>query len=366
VDEPPVLVDWPPWNHTFGGNHDFNLVLYNGGSFYIDEGKPLPGAIAATVRNLREIAPTIYFNVPKGFEALLPHLREDEALRRHFFSRLKLLFYAGAGLSKPIWDAYRDLAVATLGHPIAMTTSLGSTETSPGALINVREADRPGIVGVPHRGVELKLAPNAGKLEARLRGPNIMPGYWRRPDLSQSAFDAEGFYLIGDALRLAEPNNFAAGFEFDGRLAEDFKLATGTWVSVGPLRAHFVGEFDPLIKDAAVAGHDRDDIGMLVFPDEEATRKLAPHLPAAAPFADLLVDDRVKDAFQERLAALARKATGSSTRVTRIALLADPPSIDLGEATDKGSLNQRAVLANRSADVEALYAPEAKPHVVRL
>jgi feruloyl-CoA synthase len=193
-----------------------------------------------------------------------------------------------------------------------------------------------------------------------------MPGYWRRSDLSQSAFDAEGFYLIGDALRLAEPNNFAAGFEFDGRIAEDFKLATGTWVSVGPLRVAFVGEFDPLVKDAVVAGHDRDDVGMLVFPDEDATRRLAPHLPADAPFADVLADGRVKDAFQERLAALARAATGSSTRVTRIALLADPPSIDLGEATDKGSLNQRAVLSNRSADVEALYAPEAKPHIVRL
>jgi feruloyl-CoA synthase len=365
-DEPPVLVDWLPWAHTFGSNHNFGIALYNGGTLYIDEGKPVPSGIGATIANLREIAPTVYFNVPKGFEALLPHLQEDEALRRHFFSRLKLMFYAGAGLSKPVWDAYRDLAVATLGHPIAMTTSLGATETSPAALIAVREVDRPGIVGVPCRGVELKLAPNAGKLEARLRGPNVMPGYWRRPDLSRSAFDEEGFYLIGDALRLAEPNNFAAGFEFDGRVAEDFKLATGTWVSVDPLRVHFVGAFDPLVKDAAVAGHDRDEIGMLVFPDEEATRRLAPHLAADALFADVLADERVKDAFQERLAALAREATGSSTRVTRMALLADPPSIDLGEATDKGSLNQRAVLANRSADVEALYAPEARPRIVRI
>ncbi len=365
-DEPPVLVDWLPWAHTFGSNHNFGIALYNGGTLYIDEGKPIPGGVGATVANLREIAPTVYFNVPKGFEALLPHLQNDEALRRHFFSQLKLMFYAGAGLSKPVWDAYRDLAIATLGHPVAMTTSLGSTETSPAALINVRDADRPGIVGVPHKGVELKLTPNAGKLEARLRGPNIMPGYWRRPDLSQSAFDSEGFYLIGDALRLAEPDNFAAGFEFDGRVAEDFKLATGTWVSVGPLRVEFVGRFDPLVRDAAVAGHDRDEIGMLVFPDEQATRKLAPHLPADAPFADVLADERVKRAFQERLAALASEARGSSTRVTRIALLADPPSIDLGEATDKGSLNQRAVLANRPADVEALYAVEARRHVVRI
>ena len=365
-DEPPVLVDWLPWAHTFGSNHNFGIALYNGGTLYIDEGKPIPAGIAATVANLRDVAPTIYFNVPKGFEALLPHLEADEGLRRQFFSRLKLMFYAGAGLSKPIWDAYRELAIETIGRPVAFTTSLGSTETAPGALIGVRDVDRPGIVGVPHKGVELKLVPNAGKLEARLRGPNITPGYWRRPDLTQNAFDREGFYLLGDALRLAEPNNFAAGFEFDGRVAEDFKLATGTWVSVGPLRVDFVGAFDPLIKDAVVTGHDRDDVGMLVFPDEEATRRLAPHLAPDTPFAEVVVDQMVKDVFQERLAAVARAATGSSTRVTRIALLAEPPSIDLGEATDKGSLNQRAVLANRAADVEALYAPDAAPHVVRI
>jgi feruloyl-CoA synthase len=365
-DEPPVLVDWLPWAHTFGSNHNFGIALYNGGTLYIDEGKPIPAGIGATIANLREIAPTIYFNVPKGFEALLPHLRADDDLRRQFFSRLKLMFYAGAGLSKPIWDAYRELAIETVGRPIAFTTSLGSTETAPGALIGVREADRPGIVGVPHRGVELKLVPNAGKLEARLRGPNITPGYWRRPDLTQGVFDAEGFYLMGDALRLAEPNNFAAGFEFDGRVAEDFKLATGTWVSVGPLRTEFVGRFDPLVKDAAVTGHDRDHVGMLVFPDEVETRKLAPHLAPDTPFEEVLSDQTVKDVFQERLAELAREATGSSTRVTRLALLSTPPSIDLGEATDKGSLNQRAVLANRAADVEALYAPDAAPHVVRI
>ncbi|KAA5603541.1 feruloyl-CoA synthase [Blastochloris sulfoviridis] len=365
-DEPPVLVDWLPWAHTFGSNHNFGIALYNGGTLYIDEGKPVAEGIGATIANLREIAPTIYFNVPKGFEALLPHLEDDIALRRHFFSRLKLLFYAGAGLSKPVWDAYRELAIETVGRPVVFTTSLGSTETSPGALIGVRDADRPGIVGVPHKGVELKLVPNAGKLEARLRGPNITPGYWRRPDLTQTVFDSEGFYLMGDALRLAEPNNFAAGFEFDGRVAEDFKLATGTWVSVGPLRVDFIGKFDPLVRDAVVTGHDRDDVGMLVFPDEAATRKLAPHLEPDTPFAEVVVDQVVKDAFQERLAAIARTATGSSTRVTRIALLAEPASIDLGESTDKGSLNQRAVLANRAKDVEALYAAEIKPHIIRL
>ena len=366
-EEPPVVVDWAPWAHTFGSNSTVGLIIHNGGSLYIDEGKPTPQGIRATVANLREIAPTIYFNVPKGFEALLPYLQADAELRQRFFSRLNMLFYAGAGLSRPTWDGYRELAIAELGRPIPFTTSLGSTETAPSAIINVRpDADRPGIVGVPHRGVELKLVPNAGKWEARLRGPNIMPGYWRRPDLTAAAFDEEGFYKIGDALRLAEPDNFASGFEFDGRVSEDFKLATGTWVSVGPLRLDFIGKFDPWVRDVAVAGHDRDDIGMLVFPNEAEARRLAPHLPPERPFADILVDPAVKQAFRDRLSALAARSTGSSTRVARLALLAEPPSIDLGEVTDKGSLNQRALLANRYADVEALYAIEPKPHVVRL
>ena len=193
-----------------------------------------------------------------------------------------------------------------------------------------------------------------------------MPGYWRRPDLTAAAFDEERFYKIGDALRLAEPGNFASGFEFDGRVGEDFKLATGTWVSVGPLRLDFIGKFDPWVRDVAVAGHDRDDLGMLVFPDEAETRRLAPHLRPQTPFVEVLADPVVKETFRERLSAVAAQSTGSSTRVARLALLAEPPSIDLGEVTDKGSLNQRALLANRYADVEALYASELKPHVVRL
>jgi feruloyl-CoA synthase len=362
----PVLLDWLPWSHTFGSNHNLGIALYNGGTFHIDEGKPMPHGIGATIANLREIAPTVYFNVPKGFEALLPFLREDEALRRTFFSRLKLLFYAGAGLSRPVWDAYQTLAIETIGRVVPMVTGLGATETAPSALMNVRESDRPGIVGMPNKGIELKLVPNAGKLEARVRGPSITPGYWRRPDLTQSAFDEEGFYKLGDALRWAEPNNPAAGFEFDGRVAEDFKLATGTWVSVGPMRLAFVEKFDPLVRDAVATGHDRDDVGMLVFPDEQAVRKLAPHLPRDTPFAEVLADRAVTAVFRERLAAAARNSTGSSSRVARIALQARPPSIDRGEATDKGSLNQRAVLANRAAEVEALYAERAPPHVVTL
>ena len=361
-EEPPVLVEWLPWAHTFGSNSSFGLVLYNGGSFYIDEGRPTPQGIEATIANLREISPTIFFNVPKGFEAVLPYLQSDSALRRKFFSNVRMLFYAGAGLAQPVWDAYQELAIAETGRGIPMTTSLGSTETGPGAIINVSNPVRPGLVGVCHRGVELKLVPNAGKLEARLRGPNIMPGYWRSPELTQTAFDEEGFYKIGDALRLAEPGNFEAGFEFDGRVSEDFKLATGTWVSVGPLRLAFLAHFKPLANDVVIAGHDRDDVGVLVFPDAAEVAKLAPGLP----YAEALHDERVKQAFLELIQGLASKATGSSTRVTRLALLAEPPSIDLGEVTDKGSLNQRALLANRTGDVEALYAVELAPHVVRL
>ncbi|MEX2034327.1 MAG: feruloyl-CoA synthase, partial [Xanthobacteraceae bacterium] len=232
-DEPPVIVDWLPWNHTFGGNHNFNLVLDNGGSLYIDEGKPLPGAIAATARNLKEIAPTIYFNVPKGYEALLPHLHADAELRRNFFSRLKVLFYAGAALQQYVWDALQELSVSTCGERVIFISSIGSTETSPLALACNWDFPTPGNIGLPAPGVELKLVPSEGKLEARLKGPNITPGYWRRPDLTAAAFDDEGYYKIGDALRFVDPADPGKGLLFDGRIAEDFKLASGTWVSVG-------------------------------------------------------------------------------------------------------------------------------------
>jgi feruloyl-CoA synthase len=364
ADEPPVLVDWPPWNHTFGGNHDFNLVLMNGGSFYIDEGKPLPGAIAATVRNLRDIAPTIYFNVPKGFEMLLPHLRSDTALRERFFSRLKVLFYAGAGLAQHVRDELEELAVATTGERIIFLSSLGSTETAPAALACTWETRRVGNIGVPMRGVELKLVPREDKLEARLRGANITPGYWRSPDLTAAAFDEEGFYKIGDALKFENPADPAKGLLFDGRLAEDFKLATGTWVSVGPLRAAFIAHFAPLVRDVVLAGADRDEVTALVFPDLDACRKLAPDLAADMAAPAMLSDRRVTAEFARRLDAFVSVASGTSNRITRLCLLADPPSLDIGEMTDKGSINQRAVLAHRAALVDDLYANMPPPHVI--
>ena len=362
--EPPVLVDWLPWNHTYGSNHNFGLVLDRGGSLYIDEGKPIPGAIAATARNLRDIAPTIYFNVPKGFEMLLPHLAEDRALRERFFSRLKVMFYAGAGLSQPVHDAFQELAVETTGERIMFLTSLGSTETAPAALACSWEAEQIGNIGLPLPGLELKLVPNEGKLETRMKGPNITPGYWRAPALTAAAFDDEGFYKIGDALKFVDAGAPAKGLLFDGRIAEDFKLATGTWVSVGPLRMAVITQCAPLARDVVLAGPDRDDVAALIIPDLEACRKLAPDLPPDAAPAVVLAHPQVRAAFARFLAALSDPRRGTSARVGRAILLAEPPSLDVGEVTDKGSINQRAVLAHRAALVEELYADPPSANVI--
>ena len=362
--EPPVLLDWLPWNHTYGSNHNFGLVLDCGGSLYIDEGKPMPGAIEATARNLRDIAPTVYFNVPKGFEMLLPHLAADRALRETFFSRLKLMFYAGAGLSQHVHDAFQELAVNTVGERIMFLTSLGSTETAPAALACSWESEQIGNIGLPLPGLELKLVPNEGKLETRMKGPNVTPGYWRAPTLTAAAFDEEGFYKIGDALKFADPADPAKGLLFDGRIAEDFKLATGTWVSVGPLRMAFIAHCAPFARDVVFAGPDRDELGALVIPDVEACRKLAADLPPDATAAVVLASPQVRTAFAQLLNALADPSRGTSGRVGRAILLSEPPSLDVGEVTDKGSINQRAVLAHRAALVEELYAEPLSGNVI--
>jgi feruloyl-CoA synthase len=349
---PPVLLDWLPWSHTFGSNHNFGMALVHGGTFHFDAGRPMPGGIEETVANLNEIAPTAYFNVPKGFEALLPHFKSDARLRAKFFSRLKMLFYAGAGLAPEIFHAYRDMAKRETGRAMPFVTGLGATETSPSALMCLMDVDEPGNMGHPMAGVELKLAPVDGKLEARVRAPTVMPGYWRDAELTRQAFDEEGFYRFGDGVRFATPGDPAGGFLFDGRIAEDFKLATGTWVSVGPLRAALISALAPLAKDAVIAGHDRDDVAALIFPDLEACRLLADR-------GDL-ADPKVREAFRKRLAAFAAKASGSANRVERILLLAEPPSLDAGEITDKGSLNQRVVLQSRAGAAATLYDPESE------
>jgi feruloyl-CoA synthase len=355
-ETPPVIVDWLPWNHTFGGNHNFGLVLYNGGTLYIDDGKPLPGLFDRSVRNLREIAPTVYFNVPRGYEELAAWLKRDAALRRTFFSRVAMLFYAGAGLPQPVWDAFDELAVATCGERILWITGLGATETAPLATLANWDSGRAGVIGLPVVGQEMKLVPAGDKLEARFRGPNVTPGYWRQPELTRAAFDEEGYYRMGDAVRLLDRERPEKGLVFDGRLAEDFKLSSGTWASVGPLRARFIAAAAPLAQDVVITGHDRAFIGALVLPRLDQCRTLCARLPQDAPPGAVLSHPAVRARFQDLLDQLAREATGSATRIERALLLDEPPSIDAGEITDKGSINQRAVLERRAALVEELYA----------
>lgn len=362
-DEPPVIVDWLPWNHTFGGNHNIGLTLYNGGSMYLDEGKPMPGGIEETVRNLREISPTVYFNVPKGYESLLPYLREDRALREKFFARLHAMFFSGAALSPFVWNSLDELAVQAKGYRVPMLTGLGATETAPFFMSVNPFTSRSGHVGLPVSGNDAKLLPNNGKLEVRARGPNVMPGYWRRPDLTAAAFDEEGFYKLGDAIKPAVADDFDAGFDFDGRIGEDFKLASGTWVSVGPLRARFVAACAPLVRDVVVAGINRDEICALVVLDLDGCRLINPTLPHDD-LAVVAADPLVRAAFRERFAKFFAAATGSSNRITRAILLDTPLSIDRGEVTDKGSINQRAVLEHRAALIETLYVDPPPAQVI--
>jgi feruloyl-CoA synthase len=364
-DEPPVIVDWLPWNHTFGGNHNIGLTLFNGGSMYLDEGKPMPGGIEETVRNLREISPTVYFNVPKGYESLLPYLRDDKALRQKFFARLHAMFFSGAALSPYVWNSLDELAVQETGVRVPMLTGLGATETSPFFMSVTPATSRSGHVGLPVSGNDAKLIPNNGKLEVRAKGPNVTPGYWRQPELTAAAFDDEGFYKFGDALKPVDAEDFDKGFDFDGRISEDFKLGSGTWVSVGPLRSRFVAACAPLVRDVVIAGINRDELSALVVLDLDGCRVVNPALPAAN-LAAAASDPTVRRAFAERLKQFATDATGSSTRITRAVLLDTPLSIDKGEVTDKGSINQRAVLEHRAALIEALYSPAPDPQIISL
>jgi feruloyl-CoA synthase len=364
-DKPPVIVDWLPWNHTFGGNHNIGLTLYNGGSMYLDAGKPMPGGIEETVRNLREISPTVYFNVPKGYESLLPYLRDDKALRAKFFGSLHAMFFSGAALSPFIWNSLDELAVQETGYRVPMLTGLGATETAPFFMSVNPATSRSGHVGLPVSGNEAKLVPNNGKLEVRARGPNVTPGYWRQPELTAKAFDEEGFYKFGDALKPADPDDFHAGFDFNGRIAEDFKLASGTWVSVGPLRARFIAACAPLVRDVVIAGINRDEVSALVILDLDGCRLINPTLPLDD-LAATASDSLIRKAFRERFEKFLATSTGSSTRITRAILLDAPLSIDRGEVTDKGSINQRAVLDARAALIDQLYSSTPAAHVITL
>jgi feruloyl-CoA synthase len=342
------------------------MVLANGGTLYIDEGKPAPGLIEKTVANLREVSPTIYFNVPRGFDALIPYLEKDEPLRKKFFGELRMIFYAAAALPQNLWDKLEDLSVRERGRRTVMVSSWGATETAPMVTSVHYEIERAGVIGLPAPGTELKMVPNQGKLELRVRGPNVTPGYWKRPDLTREAFDEEGFYRIGDAGRFADPNDPAKGIEFDGRIAEDFKLTSGVWVHVGALRVKALALLAPVAQDLVVAGHDREEIGFLVFANPAGCRGLCPDLPADAPLEQVLADARVVGHVREGMAKLKQEGGGSSTYASRALLMTEPPSIDANEITDKGYINQRAVLARRSALVERLYAEPADAEVIRL
>ncbi|NIE62923.1 feruloyl-CoA synthase [Burkholderia sp. Ax-1719] len=358
--EPPVLVDWLPWNHTFGGSHNVGIALYNGGTLYIDDGKPVAGKFEETLRNLREIAPTVFFNVPKGWEELTAALESDAALRERFFSRVKMYFFAGAGLSQAAWERLERVTLAHCGERIRIMAGLGMTETAPSCLFTTGPVARAGYIGLPAPGCLVKVAPVDGKLEVRFRGPNVMGGYWRAaPENRQDVFDDEGYYRSGDAVRFVDPARPELGLAFDGRIAEDFKLASGTFVSVGPMRARIISEGAPYVQDAVITGMNRDDVGVMIFPRLDACRALA-KLEGHASAADVLAAPPVRSFFADLAARLNTSATGSATYIARLRLLAVPPSLDLGEITDKGSINQRAVLQHRDALVEAMHAPDTE------
>ncbi len=363
-ERPPVLVDWLPWNHTFGGNHNFNLTLRHGGTMYIDDGKPTGKLIGRTAANLKQFSPTIYFNVPRGYDMLLPYLEQDEQLRNNFFRELDLMFYAGAGLPQNLWERLEAVSVAVRGERVPMVSSWGATETAPSVTMVHYPIERAGNIGLPLPGCEVKMVPNADKMELRVRGPNVTPGYWKRDDLTQKAFDEDGFYAMGDAGRLEDPASPSKGLVFDGRVVEDFKLLSGTWVQVSGLRVKAIAAGEPVIQDVVVTGHDQEDVGLLVFLSEAACRRMCPELPTEASLSALSVDPRVRSRVAGALTKLVAESTGSSNRPTRALILDEPPSIDANEITDKGYINQRAVLTRRSSSVARLYAKVLHPQVI--
>jgi feruloyl-CoA synthase len=320
--------------------------------------------IEQTLAKLREVSPTMYFGVPAGYAMLLDHLERDADLAAHFLRELDLLFYAGAALPQSSWDRLEALCDRILGRRLPMLSGWGTTETAPMATLVQERIPRAGNVGIPGPGTEIKLVPNGDRLEIRVRGPNVTPGYWRRPDLTRALFDEDGFYRPGDAARLAAPEDSDRGLLFDGRIAENFKLSSGTWVNVGALRIALIAACDPVVADAVVTGHDRDEIALIVFPSLAGCRSLCPHLPPDAPLERLIGEGAVREALGRGLARHNAQAGGSSRRVARALLVAEPPSIDRGEITDKGYINQRAVLRNRTGLVALLHASPASPDIV--
>ncbi len=364
LEQPPVLVDWLPWNHTFGGNIVFNNAMANGGTLYIDGGKPAPGLIDMTADNLRRASPSLYYNVPAGFAALLPFLETDEALRDNFFRDLRLIFYAGAALPQDLWRRMETVSMQSLGRAVPMVSAWGSTETAPMATSVHWAIDRAGVIGLPVPGTEIKMVPNGGKMELRVRGPNVTPGYLKRPDLTAEAFDGEGFYCIGDAGLFADPENPVKGLVFDGRVAEDFKLTTGTWVNSGGLRLAALGAAAPVLQDVVVAGHDRDFVSLLAWPNLVGCQSLSGESDLDAEGA--VSSEAVRQHIRDGLGTYNNANPASSTHISRLLLLAEPPAIDANEITDKGYINQRAVLENRGGEVGRLYAETPDADIIVL
>jgi feruloyl-CoA synthase len=344
TQSPPVLVDWLPWSHTFGGNHNFNMVLAHGGALYIDEGRPAPGLVEKTARNLREVQPTLWFNVPRGFDMLLPLMEADDALAADILARLRLAFYAAAALAPSTWQRLQAVAERVRpGRPLWLTTSWGCTETSPAITSAHWQLAGAGCIGNPLPGMEIRFVPNAGKLELRIKGVTVTPGYRNSPRETAAAFDDEGYYRIGDAGLLVDPARPAAGIVFNGRVSEDFKLSSGTWVSVGTLRVELVSKLAPLVQDIVIAGHDRDALGLLVFPSPAGQQQ-----PAA-----------LRDALARVLREQAASDAGSARSPACALVLDSPPDMEAGEITDKGYVNQRAVLERRADAVARLFAQGA-------
>jgi len=364
AERPPVLVDWLPWHHTAGGNLNLNVALFRGGTFYIDDGKPVAELFGETIRNLREISPHTYCTVPKGLEELARAMRTDRQLRDSFFAELKSIFPGGAGLSESVRAELNQASVDAYGERVLLNSGLGMTETAPFAMTAHVTDWQVGELGIPAPGMEVKLAPVAGKLEVRYRGPNVTPGYWRDPEQTRRAFDDEGFFCSGDAARFIEPAHPERGLTFDGRLAEDFKLATGTFVSVGELRARLLAAGAPLIQDAVIAGQDRDEVTALIFLHLPSCREFVPQTPNPVTLADAAGSPEVRRHIQKALDAVASRSTGSSSRIARALLVVDAPSFDLGEVTDKGTINQRMVLNVRAQLVEQLYSMPVPPQIL--
>ncbi len=353
--QPPILIDWLPWSHTFGGNHNFGMALYHGGSLYIDNGKPSSRGINETVQNLKELSPTAYFNVPKGFEMLIPYLEKDKQLRQNFFKNLQMLFNAGATLSQPLWDKLEELSIATIGVRTPIITGFGCTESAPSTMFANWQGGFSGLLGIPVAGIDIKLVPDGDKIQACYKASNITKGYYRNPEATKKAFDEEGYYITGDAVKFLNENEPNKGLIFDGRIAEDFKLSTGTWVAVDALRDKALETGAPVIQNVVLTGVDKDFIGAILFLNKEAAVSIA-KLKKEASYDHIMSHPEVSKHLEEWLTAFNRTATGSSTSIKKFVIATEEPSIELDEITDKGSINQRAVLSNRKSLVASMYS----------